>query len=49
MNGFLSVVRSMTDKSIELNRGVVTARAYGESRGAVGADRVNAVMLANRE
>ena len=49
MNRFLSVVRSMTDKSIELSRGVVTARAYGESKGAVGVDRVSALMLTNRE
>ena len=49
MNRILSVVRSMTDKSIELSRGVVTASAYGESKGAVGVDQVNAVMLTNRE
>ena len=30
MNRILSVVRSMTDKIIELSRGVVTALAYGE-------------------
>ena len=29
-------MRSMTDKSIELSRGVVRAPAYGESKGAVG-------------
>ena len=49
MNRIFSVVRSMTEKSIELSRGVVRAPAYGESKGAVGVDRVNAVMLTNRE
>ena len=31
MNRILSVVRSMTDKIIELSRGVVTAPFYGET------------------
>ena len=35
MNRILSVVRSMTDKIIELSRAVVTAPAYGESNGGL--------------
>ena len=31
MNRIFSVVRSMTEKIIELSRGVVTAPTYGES------------------
>ena len=49
MNRFLSVVRSMTDKIIELSRGVVTARSYGESKRAVGVGQVNMVMVMTRE
>ena len=39
MNRLLSVVRSMTDKSLELSRGVVTAPRYGESKRLVGVDQ----------
>ena len=49
MNRILSVVRSMTDKIIELSRGVVTAPLYGESKRAVGVDQVDTVMLMTRE
>ena len=49
MNRILSVVRSMTDKIIELSRGVVTAPFYGESKRAVGVDQVGTVMLMTRE
>ena len=49
MNRILSVVRSMTDKIIELSRGVVTAPFYGESKRAVGVDQVDTVMLMTRE
>ena len=41
MNRILSVVRSMTEKIIELSRGVVTAPAYGESNRWSGVDQVN--------
>ena len=49
INRILSVVRSMTDKIIELSRGVVTAPLYGESKRAVGVDQVDTVMLMTRE
>ena len=49
MNRILSVVRSMTDKLIELSCGVVTAPFYGESKRAVGVDQVDTVMLMTRE
>ena len=45
MNRILSVVRSMTDKIIELSRAVVTAPAYGESIRWVGVDQVNVLMV----
>ena len=32
MNRILSVVRSMTDKIVELSRAVVAALTYGESK-----------------
>ena len=45
MNRILSVVRSMTDKIIELSRGVVTAPAYGESNRWSGVDQVNVLNV----
>ena len=38
-------LRSRANKSIELSRGVVTALAYGESKGSVGVDQVKMVFL----
>jgi len=38
MNRILSVVRSTADKSIELSRGVVRARGYGNSKTLSGAE-----------
>ena len=43
MNRVLLVVRSRTNKSIELSRGVGTAPAYGESKGFVGVEQVKIV------
>ena len=39
------VVRSMTNKIIELSRGVVTAPAYGESNRWSGVDQVNVLKV----
>ena len=38
-------LRSRANKIIELSRGVVTAPAYGESKGSVGVDQVKMVFL----
>ena len=38
MNRLLSVVRSRTDKSIELSRAALTVPRYGESNRLVGVD-----------
>ena len=38
-------MRSMTDKIIELSRGVVTAPAYGESNRWSGVDQVNVLKV----
>ena len=45
MNRIFSVVRSMTEKIIELSRGVVTAPAYGESNRWSEVDQVNVLMV----
>ena len=45
MNRILLVVRSMTNKIIELSRGVVTAPAYGESNRWSGVDQVNVLKV----
>ena len=41
----MSVVRSMTDKIIELSRRVVTAPAYGQSSHWSGVDQVDVLMV----
>ncbi len=43
MNRVLLVVRSRTNKSIELSRGVGTAPAYGESKEFLDVDQVKRV------
>ena len=41
----MSVVRSMTDKMMELSRRVVTAPAYGQNRRWSGVDQVDVLMV----
>ena len=45
VNRLLSVVRSRTDKSIELSRGVVTAPSYGKSKRSAGVDQAKTVIV----
>ena len=45
MNRIFSVVRSITEKIIELSRGVGTAPTYGESNRWVGVDQLNVPLV----
>ena len=45
MNRPLSVLRSRTDKGIELSRGVVTAPSYGKSKRSAGVDQAKTVIV----
>ena len=49
MNRLLSVVRSRTDRSVELSRGVVSAAAYGESKELLEVDQIKNVKLTMRD
>ena len=49
MNRLLSVVRSRTDRSVELSRGVVRAAAYGESKRLLEVDQIKNVTLTMRD
>ena len=45
MNRPLSVLRSRTDKGIELSRGVVAAPSYGKSKRSAGVDQAKTVII----
>ena len=49
MNRLLSVVRSRTDRSVELSRGVVRAAAYGESKRLLEVDQIKNVILTTHD
>ena len=49
VNRLLLVVRSRTNKSIELSRGVGAAPAYGESKRFLGVDQVKKVIVTARD
>ena len=42
-------MRSRTNRSIELSRGVVTASGYGESKRFLGVDQVKKVIVTPRD
>ena len=48
MNRLLSVVRSMTDKSVELSRALQMALFYGECKRWAGVDCAEAMRLVTR-